>query len=276
MRRMLLAAVTLGALTLSAAPPAAAITGGTVDDGAHPHVGALLADVGGQRRLVCSGTRVSETLFVTAAHCAAPISRLGLPAYVTFAGTVDLDDRAAPIPVRLRSHPDYQPERGPYAPDLAVAELSTAVPGPVAALPPLGLVDELRAAPAWRRQQVTIVGYGQSGYQSGDGPLRAQFDLQRRWARASLRAGHPSWQLDGAYLFHSGDPGGDSAGGACAGDSGGPVLLERDGGMVLVGVTSGGVSPDPEGVLCVGPHNFAFRLDTPTALDFVGAALRGA
>jgi len=42
---------------------------GTVDGNAHPAVGLIVMDVGGQPAFRCSGTFLSPTIFLTAGHC---------------------------------------------------------------------------------------------------------------------------------------------------------------------------------------------------------------
>jgi hypothetical protein len=68
LRSNLLIAAGVAALAV-AAPVALAITGGSLDGAAHPSVGLLLADRGSGPEPDCSGTLVSPTVFVTAAHC---------------------------------------------------------------------------------------------------------------------------------------------------------------------------------------------------------------
>ena len=76
MRRSLLAvlaAVCLAAAGgIGAAGPALAITNGTADGNGHPNVGALVADsaYSDGTWTYCSGTLISPTVFLTAAHCA--------------------------------------------------------------------------------------------------------------------------------------------------------------------------------------------------------------
>src|SRR5437879_2138317 len=58
-------------LTLGLSSPAYAITNGSPDRGDHPSVGALLADKPYKdgTSAYCTGTLVSPTVFLTAAHC---------------------------------------------------------------------------------------------------------------------------------------------------------------------------------------------------------------
>jgi V8-like Glu-specific endopeptidase len=69
----------LVACTAMLAAPASsqAIANGSPDNGAHPNVGALTEQVNGAHVLVCTGTLVSPTVLVTAAHCTAGLEQLG-------------------------------------------------------------------------------------------------------------------------------------------------------------------------------------------------------
>ena len=61
-----------GLLTLMLATPAQAITNGEADNGRHPYAGALVAADwlrAGQKDVLCSGTLISPTVLITAAHC---------------------------------------------------------------------------------------------------------------------------------------------------------------------------------------------------------------
>ena len=67
-RRALLATALV---CLAATAPAGAITFGTADGDAHPNVGGLVAAqaYSDGTWIYCSGTLVSPTVFLTAAHC---------------------------------------------------------------------------------------------------------------------------------------------------------------------------------------------------------------
>src|SRR3954469_9388537 len=69
MRRLILAAASLAALTFAA--PASAITNGAPDGNRHPNVGGLVAatQYSDGTWIYCSGTLISPTVFLTAAHC---------------------------------------------------------------------------------------------------------------------------------------------------------------------------------------------------------------
>src|SRR6476660_4037357 len=78
-------AVLLGTLAFSSS--AGAITYGSPDGDAHPEVGALLAPVAYSDGTweACSGTLISPTVFLTAAHCDLGVSRVA----VTFDSSYD-------------------------------------------------------------------------------------------------------------------------------------------------------------------------------------------
>src|SRR5919112_1403157 len=69
MRKILLAFAVTAAMVFVAPGVAPAITYGKADGDRHPEVGALVGTFGKQTYPYCSGTLVSRTVFLTAAHC---------------------------------------------------------------------------------------------------------------------------------------------------------------------------------------------------------------
>ncbi len=210
---------------------ALAITGGVSDANRHPNVGSLVNNSDGT---YCSGTLISPTIFLTAAHCATDGSSVSVsfdPTYTStsrlYSGTFQADQYASAVVVFRR------PIRG-----IAPAQLPTA--------------GQLTNLPSNRR--FTVVGYGQRQWPIDPGPVR------RAYAVTTLSS------VSGAYLQLSNIAG---SGGACYGDSGGPNFLgagstETD---VIAGITSRGDQ------FC-GYGYAAYRLDTPTARAFLGQYVR--
>ncbi|HRV95625.1 MAG TPA: trypsin-like serine protease, partial [Anaerolineae bacterium] len=66
-KSIIVLAILLSMLVLTA--PVLAITYGQPDGQRHPSVGALVGTFGGQTYPYCSGTLISPTVFLTAAHC---------------------------------------------------------------------------------------------------------------------------------------------------------------------------------------------------------------
>src|SRR3954452_14704632 len=84
MRRLVILAA--AAATLILAAPAGAITNGTADGNRHPNVGGLVSPTqySDGTWTYCSGTLISPTVFLTAAHCAEADPRVAVtfdPAY---------------------------------------------------------------------------------------------------------------------------------------------------------------------------------------------------
>ena len=76
----LLAAAIMLIVVLACGEVALAITYGQPDENKHPNVGALVGTFDGQTYPYCSGTLISPTVFLTAAHCDIGTSKV----YVTF------------------------------------------------------------------------------------------------------------------------------------------------------------------------------------------------
>jgi Trypsin len=190
--------------------PAAALVGGAplADRTIARHVALIM----GERHL-CSGVVIAPDLVLTAAHCVLFNAKYRL---VTFEGRRSTTgDVAAAVP-----HPQFAPRAD--APDLAIVKL--AVP-PARKLAPVAFSD--RRAPPSVGDRFIVAGFG-VGVQ-GDGKTAGKL----RAATLVVTDRPSAQQLSLVDPDKLGETGGL---GVCSGDSGGPVLDERD--RTLFGVVS--------------------------------------
>jgi secreted trypsin-like serine protease len=248
MRRARAAAgAALAVAALAAAGPAAAITGGRADGGAHAAVGALVVDVGGgQLAATCSGTLISATAFLTAAHC---VSAPGQSVWVSFDPVSSIG--GARLAGTAFPNPAYAGGKGA---DLAVIRLPAPVSGIVPmALPRLDLLSSFGGKNGLRDQPFTVVGYGVTSASTGKGGLTFSATAGRQTATSAYKS------LDARSLTLSQKTSQD-LGGTCYGDSGGPILLGAPEQLVAV-TTSGDKLCKSTGV--------GQRLDTADARAFL-------
>jgi len=234
LRSNILIAAGVAALAV-AAPAAFAITSGSLDGHAHPAVGLLLADRGNGPEPDCSGSLVSPTVFVTAAHSTGDLASDRV--WVSF-GPQYVAGSSSLLPGTAHADPQWGLVKNDSH-DVAVVVLDSAVTGVAPfALPTAAALD----APGIPSQTFTNVGYGYSD-------RTFTFDGFRRWSTSSFTGLKPTeLRLT------------DKDGGVCFGDSGGPRLV----GNVVVAVTSTGNKN------CTG-QSISYRLDTPSARAFLSA-----
>lgn len=238
------------------ATAASAITQGTMDNGKHPAVGALLAP--GLTTPLCSGTLISPTVYLTAAHCVTGFAYYfgGDVAYVTFADTIT--DTVTRYRGRLIANPAYYgfvATTNPY--DIAVMLLDKPVKGikPMQ-LPTAGYLDQLATANNFKDQIFTPVGYGDFRPPTG-GAGGHQWPDEYNHTRYATTSTFNSLTKD--WLRLSQNPATDN-GGTCYGDSGGPNFLGTS--NIIAGITITG------DVYCMST-NVDLRLDTPMARSFL-------
>jgi secreted trypsin-like serine protease len=227
MRRLV---VVFAALLLSSLVPgsAGAITGGQKDTGnLYPFVG-LLAFYGeeGDYMHRCSGTLISPTVVLTAAHCTDGTAT----AYAYFDVEVPDDFRENPTGIlgTTYTHPDYNPNT--LDNDVGVVVLDKAVrlrEYPVLAAE--GFLSDLKAAGEIQDDTFVNVGYG---LLEGSPPPNLQ-DNESRWYSTSPYRGLTQNNL---HLLQNTAATGQ--GGTCFGDSGGPHFWEDT--LMIVSVTSWG------------------------------------
>jgi len=263
MKRFLLA-VSVAALVATA--PALAITFGQPDGDNHPEVGQLVVKLDDDTLIpFCSGTMVSERVFLTAGHCTffadVFFGAAGYELGVTFIsdlglgdGVPDFDESDLTLGVG-HTHPSYDGKYGSSSKrvDVAVVVLE-ADPGVGAAdLPSLNLLDTVDLKTAW----FTTVGYGVVRDDKTKGPQALSYDGMRRYAVQQAT------ELSRGWLKLSMNPAtGD--GGTCNGDSGGPHFLgagaaETD---IVVSVTS-------HGETYCRATDWTSRVDSQEALSFI-------
>ena len=240
---MLRSALLAAFATLTLAAPAGAITNGTADGDGHPNVGGLVADqaYSDGTWIYCSGTLVSPTVFLTAAHCAE-----GDRVRVTFSSAYQDGDKTYAGTWHADSAYN-QSQSDPH--DIAVVVLDRAVKGITPArLPKAGSLSTLPGT-----QQFTSVGYGAYDVTSGHGGHDYLYNDVRGVATGTLNTITQAWLKISMNPSH-----GD--GGTCYGDSGGPNFLGSSDVVAATTITGDAVCRST---------NVDYRLDTDSARNFL-------
>lgn len=258
------------ALMLLATPGrASAVTNGVPDTAnAYPNTGALIVrSAAGNDYPICSGTLISASVFLTAAHCTilftSRLEPLGYTLHVSFDNPIPWGDQTSAstnlIPVVLvATNPGYNAAQSDSG-DIAVVTVDAARTAGItpATLPAAGALEALAAKNGLKQAHFVPVGYGLQDRTTGGGPpVYADANpVPRRYASSSFLSLNPG------YLRLSQNPStGD--GGTCFGDSGGPNFLTINSVRTLVAITITGDS------VCRAT-NVTYRLDTASARAFL-------
>ena len=273
-----------------------AITHGEPDSD-HPYVGLVgFFDEGGNWMWRCSGTLLSDTVFLTAGHCTSA-DFPDNPEYVPDSAMVWFGDKIELDPI-LYDYPDLEcyetdpdgrawttypcvggvPGKpianleyvGLYIPnthDVGVVLLNGPIPDEAGdafgLLPEIGFLDALVGQNGPKGANFMSVGYGLNQVHP------ETISLRERYISVSFLINLTNALTDGFNIQTSNNPGGwpedDMAysGGTCFGDSGGPLFYTHEGTEYLVGITSFGLNAGCKGT------DFAFRTDTDSARDFI-------
>lgn len=244
---------------LALAVPVMAITHGQPDGNRHPYVGVAIQFIPDRPGFVtvCSGTALSPTKFLTAAHCFDPSREV----FVSYKSGPPLSLATDFTSGTFHPDPDWCPACAPGLPgfdfhDVAVITLnSPRSPGSFGALPSAGLVDTLAM-----RTPVDLVGYGVQGFIRGGGPPGQIFLFTRYFAPTQLITSNNVWSVEFIKLTANPSQG---TGGTCFGDSGGPDLLGGTNTILAVNsyVTNGN---------CAGV-TYSNRVDLPDILAFINS-----
>jgi len=230
--------------TLFIAAPAGAITNGVPDGNRHPNVGGLVSPTQypDGTWLYCSGTLISPTVFLTAAHCAEDGERVG----VTFDSAYEAGDKV--YYGTFHADPLYGHDQSdPH--DIAVVVFDRAIKGITPArLPTAGSLSSLSGS-----QQFTSVGYGAYEVTRGPGGHQYLYNDVRMTGTGTLNS------INKAWLRISGNPSTGNSN-TCYGDSGGPNFLGSTNIIAAITITGDAVCRST---------NVTYRLDTESARAFL-------
>jgi hypothetical protein len=242
--------------SLAAVAPVLTVTNGQPDGNGHPFVGTVIQFIPNtDLAVICSGSALSPTKFLTAAHCADPT----MPVFVSYKSGPPFSLAADFTQGSFHPNPNWCPNCGNGVPgfdfhDMAVVTLnSPRNPGAFAALPTAGLVDTLDM-----KTEVTLVGYGVQGFIRGGGQPTQIFLFTRFFAPSLMIQSND--RISDEFIKLTANPA-QGKGGLCFGDSGGPDLL-GDTNTVLA------VNSFVQNGNCAGV-TYSQRIDLPDILAFI-------
>ena len=270
---LLFALVLAVTLTLIWTLPAAAIQNGQADGDDHPAVCLIVFHDDEYTPLwQCTGTLISPTVVLTAAHATSYDGETELHgAWVYFA--TDIRDTGYPtggtgshhgIP---HSNPDFKMGFAPGLPgfdyhDVGVVVLDAAVPASVVSAAEYGQLPDAGTADTFRSMHpVDLVGYGVNYQERGHG-----VQPSNAWQWLGLRCYAPSAiintdnVLGSEFLMLTANPG-KGKGGIAFGDSGGPIF--DMGTTVILGMNSFVSNANCSGI------SVAQRVDIPDILEWI-------
>ncbi|MEO5749026.1 MAG: trypsin-like serine protease [Ornithinibacter sp.] len=222
-----------------------AITNGALDGNGHPSVGGLVSSTqySDGTWLYCSGTLISTTVFLTAAHCGTDGEQVG----VTFDSDYQNGDKV--YYGTFHADPLY-PGNSSNSHDIAVVVFEEAINGITPAqLPEADSLSDLST-----RERFTSVGYGAYAVTNEPGGHRYLYDDRRMVATGELNAINKTW-LRISMNANRGN------GGTCYGDSGGPNFVGTTDIIAAITITGDAVCRST---------NVVYRLDTESARAFLG------
>jgi hypothetical protein len=282
-------AIAAAAITFGIAP-AGAVQYGAPDAGRHPWVGLVVFfDATDAPLWRCSGSLISSTKFLTGGHCAGvnPDLGPGVPAYarIWFAdGPIEADpvftggscsvggpytgwpcagNDAAGVPV---PHPNWNGTFTiPQTSDVGVVRITSAssLPSSRGALAGIGVLDGLATTRGQKNTTFTLVGYGRQLAK----PVVVSVRQRMVGAVTLVNLGNALTDGWNVQLTDNPGQGNGGSGGACTGDSGGPILYDTGGGHeVIVAIDSFIKNANCKGT------SYAYRVDTAYAQSFIAAA----
>ncbi|HEX6719908.1 MAG TPA: trypsin-like serine protease [Pyrinomonadaceae bacterium] len=260
--------VSLISVALLLSPRASAITYGFVDsNNTYRNTGAFIvkSSTTGQIFPICSGTMITDNVFLTASHCTdyythelAPegwVAFVSLDPSIPF-GALTSNKTTLLAVAHVVTNPNYNQAQSDSG-DIGALILERSARVTPATLPSCGLLDQLVAQNGLKTATFTNVGYGVQNRVVGGGVPYFQDvnPIPRMFSFSSFNS------LNGGYMRLSQNQS-TGNGGTCFGDSGGPNFMTLNGQQLIVSITITGDA------VCRST-NVVYRLDTLSAQGFL-------